>query len=394
MSDAGTTRERLKRAFELYSHGHLDAAEAVCAEAAAQDPGNPNGLHLRGLIAGRRGERAEAVALIDQAVARAPRVAAFRTSFGLALAAANQPWLGAAALLQAARLAPADLAVQEHLFRVLREGIASGAIAPPADEFAGAAPPAYPISLVICSIDPARHAGALAAYRAALAGCNLDIIGIHDARSLAEGYNRGLAGARGEVVIFSHDDIDILSANLGARLAAALREADVVGIAGSSRLTGPAYAWNGAAVQGWIFQCPDPRGPYEALVFDLEGGAAAPAMALDGVFLCARRAVAERVRFDAATFDGFHLYDTDFTYRAFLAGCRVAVTHDVALVHRSSGSFGAAWQLYADRFSAKFPEIRGASAPRVLSRVALPTRAAAATFHEALRHLCRAVVRI
>jgi hypothetical protein len=38
---------------------------------------------------------------------------------------------------------------------------------------------------------------------------DLEIIGIHDARSLADGYNRGIAQSRGEHIILSHDDIEI-----------------------------------------------------------------------------------------------------------------------------------------------------------------------------------------
>lgn len=38
--------------------------------------------------------------------------------------------------------------------------------------------------------------------------------------------------------------------------------------------------------------------------------------ALDGVFVACRRAAAAAVAYDAATFDGFHLYDLNFTPRA------------------------------------------------------------------------------
>ncbi len=58
--------------------------------------------------------------------------------------------------------------------------------------------------------------------------------------------------------------------------------------------------------------------------------------------------MAESVRFDAATFDGFHCYDVDFTFRAYLAGHRVAVACDIPLIHASGGSFEqSVWQRYA-----------------------------------------------
>ena len=54
------------------------------------------------------------------------------------------------------------------------------------------------MSVVICSIDSAKFARVTDNYRKLLDGREFEIIGIHDARSLADGYNRGIANARGE----------------------------------------------------------------------------------------------------------------------------------------------------------------------------------------------------
>jgi GT2 family glycosyltransferase len=75
--------------------------------------------------------------------------------------------------------------------------------------------------------------------------------------------------------------------------------------------------------------------------------------ALDGVFFATRREVAERIRFDAETFDGWHGYDTDFTFRCHLAGYRIAVCLDVPLIHFSNGNVDREWLRYAARFGAK-----------------------------------------
>jgi hypothetical protein len=56
-------------------------------------------------------------------------------------------------------------------------------------------------------------------------------------------------------------------------------------------------------------------------------------------------------------FDGFHLYDIDFSYRAFLAGYRIAVPADLLLVHFSLGRYDAAWHQYNRRFLEKFPAL-------------------------------------
>src|SRR5512144_3297135 len=92
------------------------------------------------------------------------------------------------------------------------------------------------LSIVVCSIDPAKYARVIATYRALLGGTAHEIIGIHDARSLAEAYNRAARSAHGDIVVFSHDDIDIVSADLAGALTRAFATLDVVGVAGTSKL--------------------------------------------------------------------------------------------------------------------------------------------------------------
>ena len=164
---------------------------------------------------------------------------------------------------------------------------------------------------------------------------------------------------------------------------------DVLGIAGTTTLTGPAYAWAGRpSVRGWLFhQSRD--GLYDAAIFDLDAGLATDIVALDGAFFCARREAVERVGFDSDTFDGFHLYDIDFSYRAHLAGFRIGVTHDIVIAHESVGNFNEIWKIYADRFMAKFPALRGERIPVSLTRASFASRKDAMDFVDRLRALCR-----
>ena len=71
---------------------------------------------------------------------------------------------------------------------------------------------------------------------------------------------------------------------------------------------------------------------------------------LDGVFIAVRRDLFEAVQFDADRYDGFHLYDLDFTWRASRAGARLAVPADLTLFHASTGRYDPAWRRYARRF--------------------------------------------
>ena len=210
------------------------------------------------------------------------------------------------------------------------------------------------ISVIICSVDPQRFEKVQANYRTLLGSVSHEIIGIHDASSLCEGYNRGAARASGEILVFSHDDIEIVTADFAARLLDHLSRHDLVGVAGATRLIGGSWTY-----AGWPHLCGQvgsrimKPGSLAVTVFGLQEGAAGTVQALDGVFLAARREVLERIRFDERTFDGWHLYDLDFSFSAHLAGFRLAVCQDICLIHDSLGTYQADWQRYVDRFEDK-----------------------------------------
>jgi hypothetical protein len=213
------------------------------------------------------------------------------------------------------------------------------------------------VAIGFCSIDAGKAARARASLTAALAPAPCTFHVITDARSLAEAFNRILAEVRADLVILCHDDIEILSSRIDLVLADALSQADIVGVAGARQVSGPAVLWSGHPhVHGWVTY---PReGQWEAAVLSLHAGSVGGMQALDGVFLAMRGGTAARLRFDPQTFDGFHFYDLDFTYRAAMQGLRLAVTTDVLLVHASEGRFDEAWRLYAQRFQAKYPALR------------------------------------
>ncbi len=96
--------------------------------------------------------------------------------------------------------------------------------------------------------------------------------------------------------------------------------------------------------------------------------------AVDGMFLCVRRNIALMLRFDHETYDGFHLYDIDFSYRAFRAGLRVAVACDPCPFHLSHGSYGPEWERYAQSFRARTRDLPVASPPFTGAALVVPTR--------------------
>jgi hypothetical protein len=226
------------------------------------------------------------------------------------------------------------------------------------------------VSVIICSIEPRRFAAASASWQRSLAGVPCEIIGIHDARSLAEGYNRGLQRAQGDVLVFSHDDVDVVTPDVAQRLGTHLASFDVVGIAGTRRLIGGGWFFAGDPYDFMLLITPHPETGRPILQIEGAGSLVMDGMqALDGVFFAARAEVARALRFDAVTFDHFHLYDLDFSFRAYLAGYRLAVCRDLLLVHASNGSFDPRWDMYRLRFEAKFAGRLAAPVPRQEPRI-------------------------
>lgn len=215
--------------------------------------------------------------------------------------------------------------------------------------------PSY--SVILCSAMPARLEAAAIEYRRCL-GASTQIITIPNPPSLASGYNEGLEKATGDWLIFSHDDVDLLHADLGQRLAQHLSHADIIGVAGATQATGPGWAWAGHPyLNGWISYPGIDAESYEAGFYSFAGPRVDGIQLLDGVFLAMRAEVARRLRFDDRTFDGFHHYDLDVCRRAIEAGYRLAVATDLGLIHHSRGNFGDAWRHYAARFVAKHPAL-------------------------------------
>ena len=211
------------------------------------------------------------------------------------------------------------------------------------------------ISIIICSINPDRFRAVCEMYGRVFAGESCEVVGVHDAQGLAEGYNRAVVAAKGELVIFSHDDVEVLGSDFKQRLMGHMARADLVGVAGATRVVGGAWAQSAPPhVFGQIAQIHPSGKDYDVVLWGVPKRRVDGIKVMDGVFLCTRRAVVEKVRFDETTFGGFHAYDVDFTFRAYLAGFRLAVGCDLSLLHFSPGRWDRNWRHSEDVFRAKF----------------------------------------
>ena len=376
----------LSRARDLMRQGALDAAGAIVDDALARAPRDADALHLRGAIANLRRDHAAAIIALREAVAVRPALTMAWLELANAYALLDQCVAAVDTYREVLAREPARADAHFNLGLMQKRlgdrmaaarsfhgawsrdpmlfnaaGYCVGAIAECVHEGdpIAAMPPATlavdpaSVSVVICSIDDAKHDRAVALYRRLFSSVRHEIISIRNARSLAEAYNWAVRNSVADIVVLSHDDVDVLADDFAARLFDHLRSFDALGVIGSTRADGPAVGWSGHPhLRGWITHHSPNEAQWQVDVLD-HRAVAGNITVLDGVFMAARREVFKAVAFDAALFDGFHLGDIDWSLRAARAGFRLGVAADLSLVHASRGNYDATWQRYADRFCTK-----------------------------------------
>jgi hypothetical protein len=316
--------------------------------------------YLRGCALTTKRDHEAALAEFQRVLAHAPAHVPTRIQRARCLVELGQLEVAGVEALAIARHAPqAHRDTLPLVLRCARDLVRSGRKAAPLP-----LPPERPddaathVSFVICSVDDRRFARVSESLRAHFDGTPWELIRIPDAKSICEGYNRGLDRARGDVVVLCHDDIELVASDFRRRLVSHLARYDVIGVAGCTDLGGPSWFWSGPPhIHHWVTHYDGERRLVPGIC-GAHGPAVERAQALDGVFIAARRSVFQRLRFDAELLDGFHCYDIDFSYRAHRAGLNVAVALDLLIVHDTSrGEFDEQYRRYAALLCRKFPEL-------------------------------------
>lgn len=370
--------------------GRVADAAKFAEDLRAQAPDDPNTDLFGGIVAYKQGRYLKAIAHFERLRRKHPSNAS--ALFWLGNALRHEGRLDEAAEIYRATLqhspsddARANLESTENLRRIEKAGrlaltddhrsasatmlqtavdsaadLARRGIKAPTSDQVPVARAAPLISFITCTITPAKLERLRASLATAMDAAPWELVPITDARSLCEGYTRGFARARGELVVFCHDDIEVLCDRFYDRLIDAFDGADIVGVAGVTKLNGPALGWAGAPFLHGAVTHPEGESLCPS-VCSSSGPRIDGAQGLDGLFIATRRDVVDAIGFDAQTFDAFDFYDIDFTYRAWKAGLRLRIQTNLHLLHASRGKFGPHYQHYSDRFRAKHTEF--ATAP-------------------------------
>ncbi len=183
-----------------------------------------------------------------------------------------------------------------------------------------------------------------------------------------QGYNLGASQARGEILAFVHDDIEVWGNSLCfQRVLETLSDpaTGFVGVAGTRSLDACGVWWHVAEASRGMVGHPSFSelglhwSVWPSAVSD---GAAGPralfgqAVVLDGALLLCHRRTFDALRgFDETGYQGFHFYDIDITFRATLAGL-VNFVMPIPVLHHTPGLFDVRWEVNRQQFLDKFKD--------------------------------------
>ena len=251
VKDAG-----LAEAARLLAQRRWAEAEKLCFRLLDRDGSAAEVCHLLGLLVFASGRVDEAAGLFGRAVELDPAYSRAHNNLGHIARRLGRLETALESHLTAVRLNPLSreytrnlLAAVEGLVNIrtdeeMEHALTGGNTGD--EEKEDHQPVDRTFSVVTCSINDKNFNRLSDNYRKIIPGDRLEIIRIDNARSLAEGYNRGFKRASGSIVIFCHDDLEIIAGDLARVIVLGLAKFDLVGAAGTTRLVGP--GWIGA---GW-----------------------------------------------------------------------------------------------------------------------------------------------
>lgn len=170
----------------------------------------------------------------------------------------------------------------------------------------------------------------------------IDIDNSKNNHSIFSAYNLGFSKCNYPYICFVHEDVLFHTLNWGEKIIAHLQEPNtgILGLAGSDLVTRIPGSCSGKTSCVNIIQS-DKRGKKASrknLYPENFNQSKHSTILLDGVLLCLRRDLMEKLEFDEQI-GGFHGYDFDITLQSTIAGYTNYVIYDIELEHFSRGQF-------------------------------------------------------
>lgn len=158
---------------------------------------------------------------------------------------------------------------------------------------------------------------------------------------ICEAYNLGAQKAKYNILCFMHEDILFHTLNWGERVVNIFNDSTIgtLGVAGGSYLTNLPISWwdSGNLNQHINIYHTTSLHDKELMYSNPLNRSLVDVTNLDGVWICTRKEIWQKILFDSENLPGFHGYDLSYCINAFYLG-RICVTFDIDIEHFSLGS--------------------------------------------------------
>jgi hypothetical protein len=226
------------------------------------------------------------------------------------------------------------------------------------------------ISLIICSRTP-QISDILKANIGDTVGVPFEIITIDNSANsynIFQAYNIGVSRSKYPYLCFMHDDIEYKTTGWGQKVAAhfADEKTGAIGIGGSPYMPAmPGSWWAGGLVNENIIKMQQNVATTMVKYADNQPAGQKEVVVLDGVWMCIRRSLFDKISFDEVHFKGFHYYDLDISLQVQQQGYKLYCVFDVLLEHFGIGNMNSTWADNARAFRNKWASVLPVSAVKV-----------------------------
>ena len=183
---------------------------------------------------------------------------------------------------------------------------------------------------------------------AATIGADYEIVVIDNSdnnHSIFSAYNQGAQKSKYPYLCFMHDDIAFHTQNWGTKVVNYFADeaTGAIGIAGTPYFPMmPGAWWSGKARNQITVDDQDGVITPTVLYYPHEADKN-ECVVLDGIWLCIRKSLFEKIKFDDVHFSGFHFYDIDISLQIHKLGFKLYCVFDVWIQHFSGGNMDETW---------------------------------------------------
>jgi len=215
------------------------------------------------------------------------------------------------------------------------------------------------ISIIVCSTNPQTTA-ALRQNVEEKIGVPFEIICLDNSKnnySIFSAYNEGVSKSKYEILCFMHEDVLIHTSEWGPKIITHLSKPSVgiIGVCGCTTLAKIPSPWSLYEHYMYLLQSTPNRKKHQLLQsgFD-KSPELKQVLVVDGVFMAAKKSLFKKIKFDEATFSGYHAYDIDICLQAHTNGFKNFAINDILIEHFSKGYHNKGWVINAMALSDKW----------------------------------------